>query len=224
MPATQVLPVLQQCGARGVRGAVVISAGFKETDDAGRARHTTGVIGALELTPPGTDILPHEHTTPKAKSDRLDLLRASRANLSAIWGLSLAKGLTDLLPVDQPPTADFTDEAGVEAARQLAAMKPARGKMVVIPVANRLAAETNVRTPYFMADLNRSFPGRSDGTDTERLAAAIMDVVARFRPAMAMDLHEAGSASDAEWRNRLERHVALFDSGRAPPGAARSAT
>ena len=42
--------------------------------------HTTGVIGALELSPPGTDILPHEHTTPKAKSDRLDLLRPCRAN------------------------------------------------------------------------------------------------------------------------------------------------
>src|SRR6185295_5974741 len=69
------------------------------TDDAGVERHTTGVIGALELSPPGTDILPHEHTTKKAKSDRLDLLRSCRANLSAIWGLSLAKGLTDLHPV-----------------------------------------------------------------------------------------------------------------------------
>ena len=83
-------------------------------DDAGQPRHTTGVIGALELTPPGTDILPHEHTTPKAKSDRLDMLRSCRANTSAIWGLSLAKGLTDLLPVDQPPLADFTDEDGVQ--------------------------------------------------------------------------------------------------------------
>lgn len=82
-------------------------------DDAGRDRHTTGVIGALELTPPGTDILPHEHTTPKAKSDRLDLLRSARANTSAIWGLSLAKGLTELLPVAQEPTADITDEDGV---------------------------------------------------------------------------------------------------------------
>lgn len=82
-------------------------------DDAGRPRHTTGVIGALELTPPGTDILPHEHTTPKAKSDRLDMLRSCRANTSAIWGLSLAKGLTDLLPVDQPPVAEFTDDDGV---------------------------------------------------------------------------------------------------------------
>lgn len=83
------------------------------TDDAGVERRTTGVIGALELSPPGTDILPHEHTTKKAKSDRLDLLRSCRANLSAIWGLSLAKGLTDLLPVDDPPLADLVDEDGV---------------------------------------------------------------------------------------------------------------
>ncbi len=82
-------------------------------DDAGRPRHTTGVIGALELSPPGTDILPHEHTTPKARSDRLDMLRHCRANTSAIWGLSLAKGLTDLLPTDEPPLADFTDDDGV---------------------------------------------------------------------------------------------------------------
>ncbi len=83
------------------------------TDEAGRERTTTGVIGALELRPPGTDILPHEHTTPKAKSDRLDLLRSCRANLSAIWGLSLAKGLTDLLPTHEPPSADLVDDDGV---------------------------------------------------------------------------------------------------------------
>ena len=83
------------------------------TDEDGVERRTTGVIGALELSPPGTDILPHEHTTKKAKSDRLDLLRATRANLSAIWGLSLAKGVTDLLPTDATPLADVTDDDGV---------------------------------------------------------------------------------------------------------------
>jgi uncharacterized protein (DUF1015 family) len=83
------------------------------TDDAGAERRTTGVIGALELSSPGTDILPHERTTKKAKSDRLDLLRSCRANLSAIWGLSLSKGLTELLPVDEEPLADLVDEDGV---------------------------------------------------------------------------------------------------------------
>jgi uncharacterized protein (DUF1015 family) len=82
-------------------------------DDAGVPRRTTGVIGALELSPPGTDILPHEHTTPKARSDRLDLMRATRANTSAIWGLSLAKGLTGLLPTGDAPTATVDDGEGV---------------------------------------------------------------------------------------------------------------
>ena len=55
------------------------------TDESGVHRSTTGVIGALTLERPGEgDVLPHERTTPKAKSDRLDLLRATRANLSAI--------------------------------------------------------------------------------------------------------------------------------------------
>jgi len=84
------------------------------TDEAGRVRRTTGVIGALELWPPGSgQILPHEHTTPKAKSDRLDMLRSCRANLSAIWGLSLAGGLTEMLPTDAEPDAEWTDPDGV---------------------------------------------------------------------------------------------------------------
>jgi uncharacterized protein (DUF1015 family) len=85
------------------------------TDEAGQVRRTTGVIGALELWPPGAgEILPHEHTTKKAKSDRLDMLRSCRANLSAIWGLSLGKGLTDLLPTDDEPDADWVDPDGVQ--------------------------------------------------------------------------------------------------------------
>ncbi len=83
-------------------------------DDHGTPRHTTGVLGALELSRPDEgEILPHEQTTKKAKSDRLDMLRACRGNLSAIWSLSLAKGLTDLLPTDGPPDAEWTDDDGV---------------------------------------------------------------------------------------------------------------
>lgn len=83
-------------------------------DDLGRQVHTLGVLGALELSRPDEgDILPHEHTTPKAKSDRLDLLRATRVNLSAIWGLSLTKGLTEHCRVDAEPDESWTDGDGV---------------------------------------------------------------------------------------------------------------
>jgi uncharacterized protein (DUF1015 family) len=84
------------------------------TDEGGQRRHTTGVLGALELSRPGEGgILPHEHTTPKAKSDRLRLLQATAANLSAVWGLSPATGLAALLESPEAPAASWTDDAGV---------------------------------------------------------------------------------------------------------------
>jgi uncharacterized protein (DUF1015 family) len=63
------------------------------TSEDGRRRATTGVLGAIRLEPDGEQVLPHEETMPKPRSDRLDLLRATRANLSPIWGLSPARGL-----------------------------------------------------------------------------------------------------------------------------------
>lgn len=67
-------------------------------DSAGRDRDIVGVLGALEVVDEGAgEVLPHERTTPKASTDRLDLTRTTDANLSPIWGLSLAEGLTSLL-------------------------------------------------------------------------------------------------------------------------------
>ncbi len=87
---------------------------YRMTDQSGRA--STGVLGLLGLAAPGeeSDILPHEQTLPKPKSDRLDLLRATRANLSPIWGLSMRKGLTATFdPTDDEPVADAYDDDGV---------------------------------------------------------------------------------------------------------------
>ncbi len=87
---------------------------YRMTDASGRA--TTGVIGALGLAEPGaeSDILPHEQTLPKPKSDRLDLLRATKANLSPIWGLSMAAGVTATFdPTDDDVVADAYDDDGV---------------------------------------------------------------------------------------------------------------
>ena len=58
-------------------------------------------------------MLPHERTTPKAKSDRLDLTRATKANISPIWGLSLATGLSDLLSEPGELVGQYTDNEGV---------------------------------------------------------------------------------------------------------------
>ena len=83
-------------------------------DDHGRPARTLGVIGALELSRPDEgQILPHEHTTKKAKTDRLDLMRATCANLSPVWMLSLADGLTALIEPSGAPDAEWTDDDGV---------------------------------------------------------------------------------------------------------------
>ncbi|MCI3949834.1 MAG: hypothetical protein K0R11_1768, partial [Acidimicrobiales bacterium] len=85
--------------------------GYRDRD--GRPRQTTGVLGALGLVPPADGVLPHERTTPKAKTDRLELLRATATNLSPIWGLSLAEGLAELCEPTGPPLGRATDEDGV---------------------------------------------------------------------------------------------------------------
>jgi uncharacterized protein (DUF1015 family) len=87
-----------------------------EFRDDGMPRTTTGVLGALRLPAhPGleTGVLPHERTLPKVRSDRLALLRATRANLDPIWGLSLAPGLSALVERPGVPLSSSTDAEGV---------------------------------------------------------------------------------------------------------------
>ncbi|MDO8389199.1 MAG: DUF1015 domain-containing protein [Actinomycetota bacterium] len=84
------------------------------TDESGATRETVGVLGALEVVDEGADgVLPHERTTPKAKSDRLDLTRSTNTNLSPVWGLSLTAGLTDLLRDPAEEVGRCHDEQGV---------------------------------------------------------------------------------------------------------------
>lgn len=83
-------------------------------DARGDRRNTVGVIGALEVVDEGAGgVLPHERTTPKAKTDRLDLTRATRANLSPVWGLSLREQLTDALIAAGELLGEFVDDDGV---------------------------------------------------------------------------------------------------------------
>jgi uncharacterized protein (DUF1015 family) len=101
-------------------------------DAHGRERHTHGFIGALQLPEAGSfDVLPHERTLPKAKSDRLLLLRAMRANVDPIWCLSLSTGLTAQLdpatPLGACRDADGVEHAlfAIDDAAQIAAIRAA---------------------------------------------------------------------------------------------------
>ncbi len=83
-------------------------------DSAGRDRAIVGVLGGLEVVDPDAGgVLPHERVTPKASTDRLDLTRATQANLSPVWGLSLANGLSALLVEPATPVSAVT-VGGVE--------------------------------------------------------------------------------------------------------------
>ena len=104
-------------------------------DDAGQPRQTTGVFGALRLsTLDEGQVLAHEHTTPKAKADRLDLLRACQANLSPIWVLSPTAGLSELCEPAGPPDARGTDVDGVHH-RLWRVVEPARLEAIAAAVA-----------------------------------------------------------------------------------------
>lgn len=110
------------------------------TGDDGFPQRTTGVIGALGLDDDGSGVMPHERTLPKAKTDRLELLRATRANLDPIWGLSLAGGLSSLLsPGDAEPDATAVDEEGfshslwrIDDPKRVAAIADAVGSELVV--------------------------------------------------------------------------------------------
>ena len=84
------------------------------TDETGKSRNIVGVIGSLEVVDEGAGgVLPHEQTTPKAKTDRLDLTRATNANLSPVWGLSTKIGLSALLSEPGEPVGSVVDAEGV---------------------------------------------------------------------------------------------------------------
>jgi uncharacterized protein (DUF1015 family) len=83
-------------------------------DASGADRDIVGIVGGLEVVDVGAGgVLPHERVTPKASTDRLDLTRATNANLSPIWGLSLASGLSELLEEQGEPVGSVTVD-GVE--------------------------------------------------------------------------------------------------------------
>ena len=83
-------------------------------DTIGNQRNIVGVLGGIEVVDEGAgDVLPHERTTPKAKTDRLDLTRATDANLSPVWGLSLAPGLSEILKAPAEIVGSYIDDQHV---------------------------------------------------------------------------------------------------------------
>lgn len=83
----------------------------------GAERSIRGVIAEVELRPWGKGVLPHEETMPGTVADRLSLLRATRANLSPIYGLARGPCEPQVELLDRaarrPPDREVEDERGV---------------------------------------------------------------------------------------------------------------
>jgi uncharacterized protein (DUF1015 family) len=185
------------------------------TDGTGRRRSTVGVVGALEVVDEHTDgVLPHERTTPKAKTDRLELTRATRTNLSPVWGLSLTAGLTDLLDEPGEPVGRCVDEQGVvhvvervvDAAR-LEAISAAVGAnpVLIADGHHRYAISRSYR------DEVRTATGRTD-TDAELTMVYVAELVGEQ---LSIDpIHRVYTGVTAEaLTSRLAPYFALADAG-----------
>jgi uncharacterized protein (DUF1015 family) len=90
------------------------------TDATGAARTVVGVLCGLEVVDSDAGgVLPHERTTAKAVTDRLDLTRATATNLSPVWGLSLASGLTAALADQGEPVGEMVAEGVVHTVERI---------------------------------------------------------------------------------------------------------
>jgi uncharacterized protein (DUF1015 family) len=140
------------------------------TDESGRRRRTSGVIGALEVVDEGAGgVLPHERTTPKAKTDRLDLTRATRANLSPVWGLSLTPGLTALLDEPGEPVGSVEFEGVVHTFERVS--EPGRVAAIARAVGSH---DVVIADGHHRYAISRTF------RDEERLAGRTVDTTMTY--------------------------------------------
>lgn len=83
-----------------------------------------------------------------------------------------------------------SEPAGWLAAAKVKDLAVTKGKLLVIPNANKLADEARQRA-VDSGDLNRQFPTSADGQPTSELAAAIWSAIESYRPDWLVDMHEA---------------------------------
>ena len=79
--------------------------------------------------------------------------------------------------------------AGYRAAEQLVHWTVTGGTLVVLPDAHKEAIRRNVRG--YPGNMNNMFPGKRDGSDMERLAYQIFEMVRGVHPNLLLTLHES---------------------------------
>jgi uncharacterized protein (DUF1015 family) len=183
---------------------------MRGTDDFGVERHSRGVLGALSIAEGG--VLPHEQTTPKAKTDRLDLLRATATNISPIWVLTPSP-ITDALTDLGAPDAEATDDEGIE--HRVWVLPADRAEHIT----KLLAAE-----PVLVADGHHRYEVSKKYRDEQRAAKGDADGPYDFVFALATELVEdeltvegihrlISGATATEVLDVLGRHFTLTETG-----------
>lgn len=83
------------------------------------------------------------------------------------------------------------ETAGWTAGNRLKDGPLRAGTLYILSPANPYGAEHDRRTTRSDRDVNRNFPGDSQGNDAQRIAAAIYEDIRDKAPALVLDLHEA---------------------------------
>ena len=88
--------------------------------------------------------------------------------------------------------------AGYMAIDQLKNMELKKGKAYILSPANMAGANADPKRRYVFdeEDLNRSFPGKTDGTRAELLASAIYAEIEKTQPVVVLDHHEARTVKE----------------------------
>ena len=84
------------------------------------------------------------------------------------------------------------EKAGIKAAEYLKDnLHIERGTLIIIPKANILACEENIRSFPPEINLNRVYPGNPQGNSVEKLAYEIFSQMKRYDIGLLIDLHES---------------------------------
>jgi len=84
------------------------------------------------------------------------------------------------------------EKAGIKAAEYLKDnLNIERGTLIIIPRANIMACEENVRCFPPEINLNRVYPGNPQGNSVEKLAYEIFNLMKRYDIGLLVDLHES---------------------------------
>ena len=84
------------------------------------------------------------------------------------------------------------EKAGIQATEYLKDnLHIERGTLIIIPRANILACEGNVRCFPPEINLNRVYPGNPQGNFVEKLASEIFSLMKRYNIGLLLDLHES---------------------------------